>query len=69
MNMKRLLPAFGLMLSACATPVPVPVSCPPPPPVPEILASPVSTAPSLSKRYNDLILEFRDSLKKATRTP
>lgn len=69
MNMKQLLPAFALTLSACATTVPVPVSCPPPPPVPEVLASPVSTGPTLSKRYDDLMLEFRDSLKKATRTP
>jgi len=69
MNMKQLLPAFALMLSACATTVPVAVSCPPPPPVPEILELPVSTGPSLSKQYDDLIREFRDSLNKATRTP
>ena len=69
MNMKQLLPAFALTLSACATTVPVAVSCPPPPPVPEVLALPASTGPNLSKRYNDLTTEFRASLQKATRAP
>lgn len=69
MNTKQLLPAFALMLSACATTVPVPVTCPPPPPVPEVLNSPVSTEPSLSKRYDDSMQKLRESLAKATRKP
>ncbi len=69
MTIKQLLPALLLTLSGCATTVPVAVTCPPPPPVPEVLASPASTGPSLSKRYNDLMMQFRDSLAKATRTP
>lgn len=69
MNIKQLLPAFALMLSACATPVPVAVSCPPPPPVPDVLTLPASTGPSLSERYEILIQQFKDSLTKAARTP
>ena len=69
MNIKLLWLACVLTISGCATPVPVAVSCPPPPPVPEVLALPVSTGPNLSKRYNDLMQELRDSLTKATRTP
>ena len=38
-------------------------------PVPEVLASPASTGPSLSERYNNLTKQLRDSLQKATRTP
>src|SRR5687767_3584337 len=56
-----------LLLASCATPVPVAVSCPPPPPPPEVLKESPSTGPSLSERYNILILEFRDSLQKAIR--
>ena len=41
----------------------------PPPPVPEVLALPVSTGPTLSERYNSLTKQLRDSLQKATRTP
>ena len=60
---------FSFTKHLTRTPVPVAVSCPPPPPAPEILELPVSTGPSLSKRYDDLMREFRDSLNKATRTP
>lgn len=69
MNIKPLLALFVLTLSACATTVPVPITCPPPPPVPEVLALPVSTGPTLTERYDALMREFLDSLKRATRTP
>ena len=62
------LPAL-LLLGSCATPVPVAVPCPPLPQAPQSLSLPVSTEPSLSKRYDDLTKEFQDSLTKATRTP
>ena len=69
MNTKAALLPLLLIISGCATPVPVPVTCPPPPPVPEVLTLRVSTELSLSKRYDGLMTEFRESLKKATRTP
>lgn len=55
-----------LLLNGCATPtVPLAITCPPPPPVPDNLKQPVSTDPSLSQQFNDLLLEFRASLTKA----
>ena len=68
--MQRTLPALltsVLLISGCATKSPVAVSCPAPPPVPQILAEPPSTGPTLSERYEILLKELRTSLEKATR--
>ena len=59
--------AGALLLIGCASPAPVAISCPPPPPVPAILTEPVLTEPSLSARYEALMLEFRNSLTRAIR--
>lgn len=65
MKTLQLLLPFVLILSACAAPVPVAVSCPPPAPLPSVLTEPVSAGPSWSEQYEILILEFRESLKRA----
>ena len=58
---------LATLTAACETLVPVQASCPPPPPVPQILAEPASTGPSLSERWNALMQSVQESLRKATK--
>lgn len=40
-------------------------ACPESPALPDSLMQPVSTGPALTKQYEDLLLELRESLRKA----
>ena len=60
--------ALSMLTAACASnEVPVSVACPPPPQVPTVLREPVSTPPSFSERWNALMEEALQSLRKATK--
>ena len=56
------------LIGGCASnEVPLSVACPPPPPVPSVLREPVSTPPSFIERWNALMEEALQSLRKATK--
>jgi hypothetical protein len=52
------------LLTGCAT-TPLEVACPKPAEMPESLKQPASTGPSLTQQYESLLLELRESLRRA----